>query len=158
VGHIGLWGHSLGGAAALEACDLDARCTAAADLDGTPFGAATTAGLDKPVLFEWSEPLDRSDPMIVKADRDAAAIFASAPAGYQVTIKGVRHFNFTDLAVGFNPAVHLLGVLGPIDGARGLRISADYLAAFFDETLKGQDSPLLHGSSASYPEVEFQSR
>jgi hypothetical protein len=79
------------------------------------------------------------------------------PEGYQVTITGARHFNFTDLAAGFNPAGHLLGVIGPIDGARGLRISADYLAAFFDETLKAQDSSLLHGSPTSYPEVEFQS-
>jgi predicted dienelactone hydrolase len=155
--HIGLWGHSLGGAAALEACYLDTRCTAAADLDGTPFGAVITNGLDKPVLFEWSEVLDRSDPMIVKSDRDVAAIFASVPEGYQVTVKGARHFNFTDLAAEFNPVGHLLGVIGPIDGARGLRISADYLAAFFGKTLRAQDSPLLHESPTSYPEVEFQS-
>lgn len=156
--HIGLWGHSFGGAAALEACHLDARCTAAADLDGTPFGMVITTGLDKPVLFEWSEVLDRSDPMIVKSDRDVAAIFASTPGGYQVTIKGARHFNFTDLAAEFNPVGHLLGVIGPIDGARGLRISADYLAAFFGETLRAQDSSLLYESPPSYPEVEFQSR
>ncbi len=155
--HVGLWGHSLGGATALEARHLDERCTAAADLDGTPFGTVITTGLDKPVLFEWGEALDRSDPMIAKSDRDTTVIFASVPEGYQVTITGARHFNFSDLAAGFNPAGHLLGVIGPIDGARGLRISADYLAAFFDETLKAQDSPLLHGSPTSCPEVEFQS-
>jgi predicted dienelactone hydrolase len=156
--HIGLWGHSFGGASALEACHLDTRCMAAADLDGTPFGTVPTAGLDKPVLFEWSEPLGRSDPMIVKADQDAAAIFATVPEGYQVTIKGTRHFNFTDYAAGFNPLMHSFGVIGPINGARGLRIAADYLAAFFDMTLKGQDSLLLHGSSPAYPEVTLQSR
>lgn len=153
--HIGIWGHSLGGASALEACHLDVRCDAAADLDGTPFGTAITEGLDKPALFVWSEVEDRSDPMIVKADRDVAAIWATLPEGYQVTIKGARHFNFSDFALGFNPLGGPLGVLGPIDPARGLRISADYLEAFFGMTLKGQDSSLLQGSSTAYPEVEF---
>src|SRR5262249_41379374 len=37
IQHVGLLGHSFGGAAALEACHLDARCAAAANLDGSPY-------------------------------------------------------------------------------------------------------------------------
>ncbi len=158
VQRVGLLGHSFGGAAAFEACHLDARCGAAADLDGTPFGSVVQAGLDHPVLFVSSEHgSDANNPAMQKSDRDLAAIFASAPLSYQVTILGARHFNFTDVALGFHPAERLAGVLGSIDGTRGLRITSEYLAAFFDQTLKNQPSPLLQGASKDYPEVQFTS-
>ena len=156
VDHIGLLGHSFGGAAALEACRLDPRCTAAADLDGWPYGAVVRSRLDRPVLLMSSEPgTDAGAPAAMKADRDLAAILAGAPEAYQVSIKGARHFSFTDSAVGFSPAERLIGVFGSIDGVRGLRITSEYLAAFFDQTLKGQASPLLQGTSRDYPEVQF---
>ncbi len=56
------------------------------------------------------------------------------------------------------PLLKLLGGLGPINGQRGLKISADYTRAFFDTYLKGSPSPLLQGSSSAYPEVQIQSR
>ncbi len=157
VQHIGLWGHSLGGAAALEACHFDPRCTAAADLDGSPFGEVVGTGLNQPVLYIASESIPNESAALQKADQEMAAILARAPHSIRVTIQGTRHFNFTDFAAGFNPGGHLLGVLGPIDGARGLRIAGDYLGAFFDQTLKGQSSPLLEGPSRQYPEVQITS-
>jgi hypothetical protein len=73
-----------------------------------------------------------------------------------VTIRGARHFNFTDYAVEFSPVLKLLGMLGPIDGKRGLHVSNAYTLAFFDTYLKGTGSPLLQGSSTDYPEVKFE--
>jgi hypothetical protein len=96
---------------------------------------------------------DRATPEVLKSDAELAAILDGAPQSYKVSIRGTRHFNFTDSAVGFNPLERLTGVLGKIDGARGLVITSEYLAAFFDRTLKGQSSPLLEGPSAAYPEV-----
>ncbi|HJZ48044.1 MAG TPA: hypothetical protein VKE41_12790, partial [Roseiflexaceae bacterium] len=158
VQHVGLLGHSFGGAAALEACHLDARCTAAANLDGSPYGSVVRSGLDRPVLLMMSEPGNNDDtPALQKANDELAAIVAKAPHGYQVRIQGARHFNFSDVAVGFNPLARRLGVLGSIDGARGLRIAAAYLVAFFDQTLKSQTSSLLQGTVKEYPEVEFSS-
>ena len=93
-----------------------------------------------------------------QADRKLAHILATAPGAYEVSIKGARHFNFTDSAVGFNPLERLVGVLGSINGARGLRITTEYLAAFFDHTLKGQASSLLQGPREDYPEVHFTAR
>lgn len=159
VHHVGLLGHSFGGAAALEACHRDARCTAAADLDGSPFGDVVGTGVNRPVLLMSSEPDNTANtPALQKADHDLAAIFSKAPQGYEVTIRGARHFNFTDLAVGFNPLARRLGVLGSIDGVRGLRIASEYLAAFFDQTLQGHASSLLQGPAKDYPEVQFTSR
>ena len=154
---VGLLGHSFGGAAAFEACHLDARCGAAADLDGTPFGSVVQTGLNRPLLLVSSEHgSDANNPAMQKSDHDLAAILASAPLSYHVTISGARHFNFTDVALGFHPVERLVGVIGSIDGARGLRIASAYLAAFFDQTLKNQPSPLLQGAK-DYPEVRFTS-
>ena len=154
---VGLLGHSFGGAAAFEACHLDARCVAAADLDGTPFGSVVQTGLNRPLLLVSSEHgSDANNPAIQKSDHDLAAILASAPLSYHVTISGARHFNFTDVALGFHPVERLVGVIGSIDGARGLHIASAYLAAFFDQTLKNQPSSLLQGAK-DYPEVRFTS-
>jgi dienelactone hydrolase len=156
VQRVGLLGHSFGGAAAFEACHLDARCAAAADLDGTPFGSVIQTGVDHPLLLMLSEHDNNADtPEMRQSTRDLAAIFASAPLSYQVTILGARHFNFTDVALGFHPVERLVGVLGSIDGARGLRITSEYLAAFFDQTLKNQPSSLLQGPSQDNPEAQF---
>jgi hypothetical protein len=75
-----------------------------------------------------------------------------------VSIDGARHFNFTDSAVTFSPMERLTGLLGAIDGGRGLRITSAYLAAFFDQTLKGRVSPQLLGASKEYPEVRVTPR
>ncbi len=153
--HVGLLGHSFGGAAAFEACSLDTRCSATADLDGWLFGRVIQAGLDRPALLISSEAgAIANTPAGQQAAHDFASVFARTPASYQVTILGTRHFNFTDSAIGFHPLEHLLGVLGSIDGARGLRIASEYLAGFFDQTLKNHPSPLLANPSPDYPEVQ----
>jgi pimeloyl-ACP methyl ester carboxylesterase len=48
---LGTVGHSFGGATALQFCHEDARCRAAIDLDGIPFGSVVTDGLAKPAMF-----------------------------------------------------------------------------------------------------------
>ncbi len=63
--------------------------------------------------------------------------------------------NFADYALMFSP-LRLLGLLGPIDGSRGLEITRAYVRAFFDTYLSHSASPLLQGPSSSYPEVQFE--
>lgn len=158
LNHIGLLGHSFGGAAALEACHLEARCSAAADLDGTPFGGVTHTGLDRPVLLMLSGSGNQSSsPIWQKSDHDLETIFSQSPQGYRVVIQGALHFNFSDYAIEFMPLGGPLRDLGSIDGARGLQVTSAYLAAFFGQTLKGQPSPLLQSPSKDYPEAQFTS-
>lgn len=57
----------------------------------------------------------------------------------------------------FSPLMHLGGMLGSIDGARGLAVTRDYVLGFFNQYLNHQDSTLLAGSSAAYPEVTLKS-
>ena len=54
-GRLGAVGHSFGGAQALQFCHDDARCRAAIDLDGIPFGSVVADGLFKPAMFLLSD-------------------------------------------------------------------------------------------------------
>lgn len=146
--HVGLLGHSFGGATALDVCQRERRCAAAIDLDGSPFGAVEQTGLGKPMMCILSEPPTEGDLALLRH------IAAAAPLGsaYLLTIAGTRHFNFADDAVMMSP-LRLFGLLGPIDGARGLQITREYVRAFFDTFLLGSISPLLRGASGLYPEV-----
>lgn len=156
---VGVLGHSFGGASAAQFCSLDARCKAGADLDGYPYGDVVQVGLRQPFMFLWSESPDPNDPAWLRAKRDADAIFQRLPPGsLQATIDGTRHFNFADYAVEFEPVIHLLGELGPIDGAHGLRIIITYVRAFFDETLLHQHDPVLDANPSPYPEVHLVRR
>ena len=54
------------------------------------------------------------------------AIRQKDPAGsYLLVIAGALHGNYQDWAVTFAPAPRLLGVMGSIDGARGLKVTED---------------------------------
>ncbi|MBA3944870.1 MAG: hypothetical protein H0X37_09955 [Herpetosiphonaceae bacterium] len=129
------------------------------DLDGSLYGDVVQQGLHRPFMFIWSQPAGPPDAAALQAAHAVQNVFDSLPHGsYQLTIAGTRHFNFADYAVMDVPLLKLLGGLGPINGQRGLKISADYTRAFFDTYLKGISSPLLRGSSSDYPEVQFQSR
>ncbi len=55
LSQLGFAGHSFGGATALEFCHEDARCKAAIDLDGIPFGSVLKDGLAKPCMFVLSD-------------------------------------------------------------------------------------------------------
>jgi hypothetical protein len=155
---IGVFGHSFGGASAAEVCHLDIRCQAGADLDGYPYGDVVQTGLQQAFLFVWSAGNDSNDAHYRQALQDINAIYTRLGTGYQVTIQGARHFNFTDYAVEFSPALKLLGLLGSIDGERGLQISRAYVLAFFDTTLKDAAPSELQGLPADFPEVTFEAR
>ncbi len=156
LAHVGFWGHSFGGASAAETCHLDARCKAGLNLDGYPYGDVIQAGLDQPFMTQWSEPSDLSDPDWQQARRDMGSVERRLGVdGYQIMIRGARHFNFTDNSVFYAPFLKLRGGLGAIDGWRFLSISTAYTAAFFDHTLKGQAEPLLAGPSTQFSEVQF---
>jgi predicted dienelactone hydrolase len=154
---VGLFGHSFGGATAAQVCDLDSRCKAGVDIDGYPYGSVVRDGLHQPFMFIWSEPPDSQDAGWQQAVQDAQAIDVEHPhPQYELMIKGMRHFNFSDQAVLFSPVIRLMGGLGAIDGRRGLEITIKYVQSFFDRYLKQINAPLLDGPSSQYPEVHIR--
>jgi predicted dienelactone hydrolase len=162
LSRLGVFGHSFGGSTALQVCRIDPRCKAAVDLDGYPYGKVTPDHLAQPVMFMWSEPDDINEAHYVQARQEVETIFGGLQhGGYQITIGGAHHFNFTDMAVEFVPILRRTGLLGPINGQRGLTITCAYTRAFFDQALNHQDAPLfdLHkGASATYPEAKIIAR
>lgn len=59
---VGVFGHSLGGATALQFCHDDFRCKAGIDIDGAPFGTVIKEGLRQPFMFLLSDHARMPDP------------------------------------------------------------------------------------------------
>lgn len=154
---LGIFGHSFGGATAAQVCHMDARCKAGIDIDGDLFGDVVQTGLDKPFMVIQHDIGTCSDSGCRSFQQEIQAILCTVPHGasYDISVKDTEHFNFSDYAVGSSPVLHVLGVLGSINGTRGLQITRAYVLAFFDTYLNDTPSPLLQGPSSAYPEVRF---
>jgi predicted dienelactone hydrolase len=158
--HIGVFGHSFGGATAIAVCQRDARCKAGADLDGTPWGDEKSGAVPQPFMF-IAEDYVRGCDSNCEAMKQAYAHVKDG-AAYWLSVKGTRHFNFSDLPLRQSPVVRPLftvaGLIGSIDPVRAQQITNAYLGAFFDQYLKNNNSSLLSGPSPAFPEVQLSRR
>ncbi|TYK51449.1 alpha/beta hydrolase family protein [Actinomadura decatromicini] len=158
---VGMFGHSLGGAAAAETMAHDPRVRAGVDLDGSVDGAARDTGLDRPFLLMASAGHGRDND-------DSWADFWSHLRGWrrQLLLKDSGHQAYTDLgplvpqlikALPIPPQVvaRLTENIGTIDPGRSVAAQRAYLAAFFDLHLRRHDDHLFSGPSPRYPEIEF---
>ncbi len=155
---VGLVGHSFGGATAAEMCRQDGRCKAGVDLDGTLYGPVAAGGLTQPFLFVEHDPAEPCDAQCQEGLHDHERVFQSLDQAYLIRVSGMHHFNFSDNAVLFEPAMSATGQFGPVNGIRGLAITTAYVGTFFDHVLLGKPASLLTGPSTAYPEVQIQSR
>ncbi|MER6363990.1 lipase [Kitasatospora sp. NPDC001527] len=158
LGAVGVAGHSMGGATAVQTLHDDPRVRAGASLDGPVFGTAATDGLDRPLLL-----FGASD---VRPARDAMwdALWPRLTSWRrQIVLEGSGHGSFADLEVllsAARPAIawpadevdHLLGVIDP---ARAVAAQRAYLAAFFDLQLRHRPTPLFTAPSPAHPEVRL---
>jgi hypothetical protein len=156
LAHIGVFGHSFGGATAISVCEIDIRCKAGADLDGTPMSDTLASRIQSPFLFM------AEDGCGADCDTMRSMYNGANNAAFYLTVKGEKHFNFSDLPLRLSPLARVLfnkmDVIGTIVPERGLEISNTYLVAFFDRYLKGTNSELLQNPSSVYPEVMFEKR
>ncbi|HYX48960.1 MAG TPA: hypothetical protein VE843_04420, partial [Ktedonobacteraceae bacterium] len=153
---LGVFGHSFGGATAAQVCHIDTRCKAGIDIDGALFGDVVQTGLEKPFMVIQSDKGSCSDSSCRSFQQEIQSSLRAVPPGesYSISITGTKHFNFSDYAVMFSP-LRALGLLGSIDGERGLQITRAYVRAFFDTYLNKTPSPLLQGENRIFPEVQF---
>lgn len=143
--HIGIFGMSLGGAVAGQACLGDERIKAGINLDGTQFGTLIDSTLHQPFMFMNSgESKDHNDFVYDRLEND----------GYSVIIQGSSHMDFTDMF--FTMPIVKRFAKKVISDKRMYRVANAYILAFFNKYLKDTDSPLLKGPSAEYPEVTFR--
>jgi dienelactone hydrolase len=170
---VGVFGHSIGGGAAVEAMYEDDRFDAAINMDGTLFGEVATHGVAQPLMLMLSERVPLTDQQIKFAgssreadtyyrQRDAltqATVYEQAEPGYRLTLNGSTHRTFIGFEPIAAPALFIPAeVVGTIDGTRAVGIIDDYVVSFFDQYVKGLNSARLSGSPSDYPEVVFDSR
>lgn len=153
--HVGMFGHSLGGAAAAEVMYEDPRVIAGIDMDGTLSGQVVSSGLDRPFLLLGSTPPPGA------GDDDTWAAFWSHLRGprRQLELVGSGHLSFTDYQVLLPqagiPADALVPTMGTIDPQRSVAVQRVYVASFFDRYLLHRDDGLLDRPSRCYPEMRF---
>jgi predicted dienelactone hydrolase len=155
--HVGIYGHSTGGGAAIQFCGTDERCVAVLALDPfmTPVSLEVLeAGDPQPAFFMFSQSW--RDEVDSKNNRLFAGFYVHVPQSLGVvSVAGSKHHDFSDLPL-LSPISAQLGFKGPIDGARMIEIADAYIIAFFDATLKGRKTDLFDGPSTIFPEVRFE--
>jgi dienelactone hydrolase len=148
--HVAYIGHSLGGAAAFEACKQDSRCTAAVDLDGTLWTDVRHSGLSAPHLLLQHAPPDSCDEFCTRAKTDFATVMGSSGTD-RFSVAGAVHMNFTDDALLFSPVNGLL--LGSIDGQRMALLMRDAVRSFLDVHVQGASAETFTSTVTKYSEL-----
>lgn len=178
LARIGAFGHSLGGTTSLVLAAGDTTIRAAINIDGDPMGTVLEARPRQPLLLISSEspPIEEApanpDPRhveLVKAGLDRSElrrtgdwqrIAQSSASAQRIRVLGARHSNFSDLSLASplitDPAKRWMR-MGPIDGARSLRITSALVASFFDRTLRGAPAPLLDHPERTFRETRVES-
>ena len=77
---VGVFGHSFGGATALQFCHDDPRCKAGIDIDGQPFGSVIQDGLRQPFMFLLSDHGDLPESRSGRGSGPSAALWARHPS------------------------------------------------------------------------------
>src|SRR5277367_2479909 len=159
---IGMFGWSFGGATAVQMSIDDPRVKAVVDQDGQLFGAARKKGTSRPLMLMHHGGEDKApkpeqqailNEYIAQTEVwDRSMIEHSTSDRYEVTIAKTQHGHFSDFMLAISPDK------GELDARRGHAIVVVYTLAFFDKYLRGQDSDLLKGPSAKYPEVTFRKK
>jgi predicted dienelactone hydrolase len=162
---VGMFGHSLGGATALQFCHDDARCGCGIDLDGAPLGTVVAEGINKPFMFVLGDhrgevASSQTPESIRNAGANIQSIYDRLPADRRMMVRivGANHYLFSDNgALLKSPlAMSVLRTLGVIklDGRRQVALTSHAVVAFFDVYLKGKRADKL-STELECPEIEI---
>ncbi|WP_342548139.1 dienelactone hydrolase [Paenibacillus sp. FSL P2-0089] len=179
LAHVGIFGHSIGGATAYDA-SYDPRITAGIDLDGGLYRLQDRGRLHKPFMFMNSESNSKSFQRVMqnKVYTDAELkemgstrewenqtaqakklelqrMREAIEAGGQVLyIDNTEHLNFTN-AQFISPIFQILGAIGQLAPERADAITNAYILDFFNKYLKKEGGKLLNEPDPRFPEVKF---
>ncbi|QDY82536.1 dienelactone hydrolase [Paenibacillus polymyxa] len=179
LGHVGVFGHSIGGATAYDA-SYDPRITAGIDLDGGLYRLRDREGLRKPFLFinsrsyfeklkmvmdnraytdaeltrmgstrEWEDQVTEDKKLELERMRETVE-----EGGQVLYIENTEHLNFTDVQF-ISPIFKMLGITGKIAPERADSVINAYMLDFFDMYLKNQGGTLMKRPDSRFPEVKF---
>jgi predicted dienelactone hydrolase len=156
---LGIFGHSLGGATSLQFCHDDARCRAAINIDGNPFGSVVEEGAHQPCLLLF-ENVDISstpkDPEVREMFDKIRSLYNHLGNGGMLTVRNANHFSFGDVIL--LKSHYIVGVIqfltGGLEVRRGLAITTSVVHTFFDIHLKSSSASALEDLRESYPEIQ----
>jgi dienelactone hydrolase len=164
----GAFGHSFGGAAAIQVCSVDPRIQSALNMDGWTFGDIQHRVAKQPTMFIYGKTTpsgtkDQSPPTpesrtldeLNASDENEVAASLKEYGGYKLYVNGTSHMDFTDNTL-VNPW-RRWAKRDHISAAEIQSIVRSYVLAFFDETIRGERSELLTpGSSGRFREVQVE--
>jgi hypothetical protein len=135
LGLVGVYGHSVGGGAAVQFCLSDERCRAVLGMDAwvepVPDRVIATP-VTKPMLFMRSDGW-RGTP---NDGRLRGLAERSEDVTYWIGIDGADHNDFVVTPL-LSPVADRLGLRGRIPAGRIIAITDRFLVGFFDRTLLG---------------------
>jgi hypothetical protein len=169
---VGAFGHSIGGVAAAQTCQIDRRFKACLNLDGKVnsralFPAANGKGPAQPFmtlekslpeptekqLTDWKttrEEVERS--RVQMRDREAELLKTVTSGSYRVTLRGATHQSFSD-----EPLILPFGdANAKAANRRRTQVIRAYTLAFFDQALGNRNAGLLNSPSPDYPEITVE--
>ena len=166
LNRVGVLGFSFGGSTAAQACRLDPRFKAGANLDGFSFGLQSDDEIPCPFLIVGSggatqTPASLSSLPLTPYDKMCANDEARADksiqfyGGYILNVRGAAHTNFTDQPLYCR--LRRYSGAGSIDPKRAMFITRTYVRTFFDRELRALPETLLDGPSSLFPEVSVLS-
>jgi predicted dienelactone hydrolase len=163
---IGIFGFSLGGGVAAQACWLDRRFKACLNMDGVMADESLDQGAIAPLfIMSQNDPLppDSVGDVGQSKRREMAMdweqfvqmrrLYATF-GGYWLTLKRAKHFNFSDYA--FSSPVRFVGRSGTIDPKRAARAIGESAFAFFELYLRGNGGPLLKLAPYDLADARFE--
>jgi dienelactone hydrolase len=157
---VGVFGHSLGGAEALQFCHDDPRCKAGIDVDGAPLGRVIGEGVTQPFMFLLGEHQSEPDEETRQVNANIHSIYDRLPTHQRalIMIRGASHYMFSDNAAMLKSplAMRVMRNLDIVrlDGRRQVAVTAHYISTFFDVYLQGAPAASLQ-SQPEYPEIEY---
>ena len=166
LNRVGMFGVSLGGAVAAQACLGDRRLRACLPMDVYMPADVVRDGLRQPTMWisRDADTMQREGWAQTDVDETQAtmrSVYGSLSAdGYLVLVPNMFHQNLSDFPYFFAPPLDIwLGLDGPIGARRAHTIINAYSRAFFDQYLKGaKPQPLLEGPASQYSEVLLEAR
>lgn len=148
--HIGLIGHSLGGASSAQAGRERNDIDAVIILDGTMLGEKIDFENGKEILNNKPYPIpllnvyneEHYQSAMELVDDEYTNFYASrnAVSAYEVVFKNSGHLNFTDLPL-FSPVLAKMLGIGTIDARYCIEKTNSIVLEFFDCYLKGGEAP-----------------
>lgn len=150
--HVGIAGHSLGGATAVQVMAGDRRFKVGVNLDGKLFGKEPEARLDRPFL--WIQSGDAKTAEYTQG-RDRF-LHGLRDGGSLLTVRGSTHMSFTDSPSYLTSLGRRLAggaTVGSISVAAMTAMTGDTIAAFVGPALGVKGARSLNDVLAAHPGI-----